>query len=222
MYKDTLSPSSLSICLAISLSTRAPNHLTFSLWPAMKSSVFHDETIFYEDYREMKKSMKIFIYPHSKKEPFSHALLPVDFDPTGNYASEGYFHKVLVKSHFITKDPEKADFFFMPFSITALRNDRKVSVHGIPSFIRGYVSTIQEKYPFWNRSGGVDHFYAACHSVGRTAMSETEEVKVNAIQVVCSASHFIKGYVAHKDISLPQVWPRPPAAPRFRSTHRYN
>ncbi|KAJ6422606.1 hypothetical protein OIU84_027552 [Salix udensis] len=56
--------------------------------------------------------------------------------------------------------------------------------------------------------GGADHFYAACHSVGRSAMEKSWEVKYNAIQVVCSSSYFLSGYIAHKDACLPQIWPR--------------
>ncbi|CAA7394749.1 unnamed protein product [Spirodela intermedia] len=157
----------------------------------------------------MNRSLKIFVYPHRRNESFAHALLPVDFEPSGNYASEGYFFKTLVRSHFITDDPSEADFFFLPFSITALRNDPK-----------RYVSEIRRRYPFWDSSGGADHFYVACHSTGRSAMSKTPEVTVNAIQVVCSASYFLPGYVAHKDVSMPQIWPRKGAPPEVRSTQR--
>ncbi|CAA6658483.1 unnamed protein product [Spirodela intermedia] len=173
-----------------------------------KSSVFLDGDLFLEDYQEMNRSLKIFVYPHRRNESFAHALLP------------GYFFKTLVRSHFITDDPSEADFFFLPFSITALRNDPKVSVGGIPDFVQRYVSEIRRRYPFWDSSGGADHFYVACHSTGRSAMSKTPEVTVNAIQVVCSASYFLPGYVAHKDVSMPQIWPRKGAPPEVRSTQR--
>ncbi|XP_039028024.1 probable glycosyltransferase At5g03795 [Hibiscus syriacus] len=170
--------------------------------------VFHDGDIFLEDYREMKRSFKIYVYPHSRKDSFAHVFLPVDFEPEGNYASESYFKKALMKSHFVTKDPRKADLFFLPFSIARLRHDRRVGTGGIQNFIRDYISNISRKYPYWNRTGGADHFYVACHSIGRSAMAKAVEVKLNAIQIVCSSSYFISRYVAHKDASIPQVWPR--------------
>ncbi|MQL81456.1 hypothetical protein Taro_013931 [Colocasia esculenta] len=182
--------------------------------------VFHDAEFFSEGYEEMNKTLKIFVYPHSKDDPFAHALLPVASEPGGNYASESYFKKVLVQSHFITKDPSEAHLFFLPFSIARLRYDRRVSVGGIADFIQKYIFDISQKYPYWNRSGGADHFYIACHSTGRSAMEKAEEVKFNAIQVVCSASYYLSGYVAHKDVSLPQIWPRKGTSTRVASSKR--
>uniref|UniRef100_A0A1D1Z6W8 Putative glycosyltransferase At5g03795 n=1 Tax=Anthurium amnicola TaxID=1678845 RepID=A0A1D1Z6W8_9ARAE len=182
--------------------------------------VFHDKEFFLEGYKEMNRSFKIFVYPHYKDDPFAHALLPVDFEPGGNYASESYFKKVLMQSHFITKDASEADLFFLPFSIARLRHDHRVSVGGIPGFVQMYIFNISRKYPYWNRTGGADHFYVACHSAGRSATDKAEEVKFNAIQVVCSASYYLSGYVAHKDVCLPQVWPRKGPPPKISSAKR--
>lgn len=182
--------------------------------------MFHDEDIFLEDYREMNRSLKIYVYPHRKNDPFANALLPVDFEPGGNYASESYFKKALMKSHFITKDPTEADLFFLPFSVARLRHDPRIGTGGIQDFIRDYIFNISRKYPYWNRTGGADHFYVTCHSIGRSAMAKAREVKVNAIQVVCSSSYFLSGYIAHKDASLPQVWPRTEDPPNLASSER--
>lgn len=171
--------------------------------------VFHDRDIFIANYAEMNKSLKIYIYPHRRDDPFSNVLLPVDFEPGGNYASESYFKKAITNSHFITKDPSIADLFYLPFSIARLRHDPRVGIEGIQDFIRDYVINITHKYPYWNRSSGADHFYVACHSIGRSALKKaSSQLKFNAIQVVCSSSYFVSSYVAHKDASLPQIWPR--------------
>ncbi|KAL6005125.1 hypothetical protein ACLOJK_005686 [Asimina triloba] len=184
------------------------------------NEVFHDKEIFLKDYKEMNRSLKIYVYPHGKDDPFAHALLPVDFEPGGNYASESYFKKVLMQSHFITKDPSEADLFFLPFSIARLRHDPRVDVGGIQDFIRSYITNVIQNYPYWNRSGGADHFYVACHSTGRSAMEKATEAKFNAIQVVCSSSYFLSGYVGHKDASLPQIWPRQGDPPEVSSSNR--
>ncbi|KAL5708898.1 lactose synthase [Ranunculus cassubicifolius] len=182
--------------------------------------VFHDKYTFHDNYKEMKKSFKIYVYPHKKDDPYAHALLPVDFEPGGNYASESYFKKNLMQSHFITKDPSEADLFFLPFSIARLRHDSRIGVGGIQDFVKSYVYNISQKYPYWNRSGGADHFYVACHSIGRSAMEKAEEVKFNTIQVVCSSSYFLSGYVAHKDACLPQIWPRQGDPPNVDLSNR--
>ncbi|KAM4079631.1 hypothetical protein ACB094_09G130100 [Castanea mollissima] len=182
--------------------------------------VYHDRDIFVEDYKEMNRSFKIYGYPHRRNDPFANVLLPVGSEPGGNYASESYFKKVLMSSHFITKDPTKADLFFLPFSIARLRHDPRIGVGGIQDFIKDYILNISQKYPHWNRTGGADHFYVACHSIGRSAMDKAQEVKFNAIQVVCSSTYFQPGYIAHKDACLPQIWPRQGVLPNLSSSNR--
>ncbi|XP_058204325.1 probable glycosyltransferase At5g11130 isoform X4 [Rhododendron vialii] len=184
------------------------------------NDVYHDNDLFFENYKQMNRSLKIYVYPHSSHDRFANVLLPVTYEPGGNYASESYFKKALMKSHFITKDPSKADFFFLPFSITGMRNDKRIGVGGMQDYVQDYVSNVRQKYPYWNRTGGADHFYVACHSIGKIAMGKAEEVKNNAIQVVCSSNYFVNGYVAHKDVSLPQIWPRHGNPPRVEPSKR--
>lgn len=186
-----------------------------------ENEVFHDKDIFMKNYKQMNKSLKIYIYPHQKSDPFANVLLPdTRGSPGGNYASESYFKIALSSSHFITQNPSEADLFFLPFSIASMRHDKRIGVGGIKNFIKDYISTISHKYPFWNRTGGADHFYVACHSIGSTAMDKAPEVRINAIQVVCSSSYFLQGYTAHKDASIPQIWPRPGAPPTRHPSKR--
>ncbi|XP_075517464.1 putative glycosyltransferase At5g11130 [Primulina tabacum] len=184
--------------------------------------VFHDRNLFKKEYHRMNRTLKIFSYPHQKNDPFANVLLPVHSEPTGNYASESYFKKSLFSSHFLTDDPSEADLFYLPFSIAGLRHDRRIGVGGIKDFIKDYVRKISREYPYWNRTGGADHFYVACHSVGRSATEKAVEVKLNAIQVVCSSSYFLQGYVAHKDASIPQIWPRKGKPPVRLPSERKN
>ncbi|XP_022633504.1 probable glycosyltransferase At5g03795 isoform X4 [Vigna radiata var. radiata] len=184
------------------------------------NDVFHDRDIFLEDYKEMNRSLKIYVYPHREDDPFANVLLPPESEPDGNYASESYLKKALMKSHFITIEPTEAGLFFLPFSIARLLHDRRVGVRGIQDFIRDYIQNISHKYPYWNRTGGADHFYVACHSIGRPAMNKAPDVKFNAIQVVCSSSYFFTGCIAHKDTFLPQIWPRKGNPPNLDSSKR--
>ncbi|XP_059646510.1 probable glycosyltransferase At5g03795 isoform X2 [Cornus florida] len=183
-------------------------HDQMSLNGEDENEVFHDREMFVENYKRMNRSLKIYVYPHKRDDPFANILLPVNYEPGGNYASESYFKKVLFKSHFITKDPSEAHLFYLPFSIASMRHDKRVGVGGIQNFIRDYIFNISHSYPYWNRTGGADHFYVACHSIGKVAMEKAVEVKINAIQMVCTSNYFIHGYVPHKDASLPQIWPR--------------
>ncbi|GAV78971.1 Exostosin domain-containing protein, partial [Cephalotus follicularis] len=182
--------------------------------------VFHDPEIFLENFKEMNSSFKIYVYRHKRDDPFANVFLPVNYLPWGNYASEHYFKKLLLRSHFITKDPYKAHLFYLPFSISRMRQDPRIGAEGIQDFVKDYISDIRQRYPYWNRTGGADHFYVACHSTGRTAMDKAVEVKINAIQLVCSSSYFLRGYVAHKDASMPQIWPREGDPPDLSSVER--
>ncbi|GJV66726.1 probable glycosyltransferase isoform X1 [Tanacetum coccineum] len=173
-----------------------------------KETIFHEHDMFMEDYIKMNKTFKIYMYPHANCPIRHNIILPVKFEPEGNYASESFFKKTLNNSHFLTNDPSKADLFYLPFSIARLRHDPRVGIEGIQDFIKDYIFNVSHKYPYWNRTGGADHFYVSCHSISRIAIKKAEKVKLNAIQVVCSSNYFLSAYVPHKDASLPQIWPR--------------
>ncbi|KAG8472175.1 hypothetical protein CXB51_036146 [Gossypium anomalum] len=181
---------------------------------------YHDGDIFLQDYKQMNKSLKIYVYPHSKDDPFANVLLPPDNDCKGNYASELMFKKALMESHFVTKDPNEAHLFYMPFSISSMRSDPRIDVHGIPDFVQNYISNITLKYPYWNRTGGADHFYVACHSIGKIAFEKAVVAKLNVIQLVCSSTYFPSSYLPHKDASMPQVWPRGGDPPNLLTSQR--
>lgn len=156
----------------------------------------------------MKRSLRIFIYPHNQKDTFHHIFEPQNKVPSGNYASEEFFQQALMSSSMVTKDPSEANFFFLPVSITKARMDKRIDVAGLQNFCAKYVTGLRSEWGYWNRSNGADHFYLSCHSVARNAMDLVPIVKHNAIQLLCPASYFLKSYITHKDASVPQIWPR--------------
>ncbi|KAF5746349.1 hypothetical protein HS088_TW06G00520 [Tripterygium wilfordii] len=180
----------------------------------VESGPYHDWKIFAADFRDMMRQLKIFVYPdlYRKVGSFAEIFLahPNPFNPKiGNYVSEHLFKLALLRSSLITTNPEEAHFFFLPFSVNHLRNDRRVhSEDAIADFVANYVVKISQEFTFWNASAGADHFFVCCHSVGREASSKHPHLHNNAIQVTCSSSYFQRFYIAHKDIGLPQVWPR--------------
>ena len=198
-------------------------------------SPYHNWELFASDFQEMLHKLKIFVYPdasmNQSSSPFARIFLP---NPNpfhlklANYFSEHMFKVALLRSSLLTTYPRDAHFFFLPFSINALRNDPHVhSEASISDFVAQYTSRISREFKFWNASGGTDHFYVCCHSVGREAASKHYDLHNNAIQVTCSSSYFQRLYITHKDVGMPQVWPRPPEKllnpPEFRYdlTHHY-
>ncbi|KAL5799133.1 hypothetical protein ACOSQ3_032206 [Xanthoceras sorbifolium] len=186
-----------------------------------QSGPYHNWQLFAADFEEMMRNFKIYAYPHvynnMSKDAFAGIFLPHPnpFNPRlGNYLSEHMFKLSLLRSSLITPIPQHAHFFFLPFSINAMRNDPRIrSESSIAEFVAEYTRRISHQFPFWNASAGADHFYVCCHSVGREAASKHADLHNNAIQVTCSSSFFQKFYVSHKDVALPQVWPRPQDVP---------
>ncbi|XP_057496390.1 probable glycosyltransferase At5g03795 [Actinidia eriantha] len=179
------------------------------------SGPYQNWRLFATDYQEMLQTLKIYVYPDvsTKESSYAGVFLPHPNpinSKLGNYFSEHAFKTALIRSSLVTTHPEEAHLFFMPFSINAMRNDPRLhSEASISDFVAQYTARISSESKFWNASGGSDHFYVYCHSVGREAASKHHGLHNNAIQVTCSSSYFQRLYISHKDVGLPQVWPRP-------------
>lgn len=110
----------------------------------------------------MEEMLKVYIYKEGQK--------PIVHQPVlkGIYASEGWFMKLLeANKKFVTKDARKAHLFYLPFSSRMLEETLYVpnshSHKNLIQFLRNYLDVIKGKHPFWNRTGGADHFLVACH-----------------------------------------------------------
>ncbi|CAK7335983.1 unnamed protein product [Dovyalis caffra] len=200
---------------AATLLPPAPPPQTKTVDLVLETGPYHNWELFADDFQEMLQHLKIFVYPDifNKSHPFANIFLPHEnpfSNPKlGNYFSEHMFKVSLIHSPLLTSTPEKAHFFFLPFSINNLRNDPQVhSEAKISQFVAQYTNSISSSFKFWNASGGADHFYVCCHSVGREAPSKHHGLRNNAIQLTCCSSYFQRFYLSHKDVGIPQVWPR--------------
>ncbi|XP_021276435.1 uncharacterized protein LOC110410860 isoform X3 [Herrania umbratica] len=61
---------------------------------------------------------------------------------------------------------------------------------------------LEAKHPFWNRTGGADHFLVACHD---WAPAETRGRFLNSIRALCNADIGV-GFTIGKDVSLPETY----------------
>lgn len=110
----------------------------------------------------MERMLKVYVYKEGTKPIFHTPPLK------GIYASEGWFMKQLERNRrFVVKDPRKAHLFYLPFSTRALQQTMYVpnshSHRNLIEYLKNYLDTIVARHPFWNRTGGADHFLAACH-----------------------------------------------------------
>ncbi|GAB4858512.1 hypothetical protein Ancab_009991 [Ancistrocladus abbreviatus] len=110
----------------------------------------------------MERILKVYVYKEGEKPIFHQPKLG------GLYASEGWFMKLIEKSrHFLVKDPRKAHLFYLPFSSEMLRTplyeEKSPRMKKLEKYLIHYVNLIKNRYQFWNRTGGADHFFVACH-----------------------------------------------------------
>lgn len=110
----------------------------------------------------MEMILKVYIYSDGKRPIFHQPYL------RGIYASEGWFMKLIEENRqFVTKDPEKAHLFYLPYSVRqlgwALYKRESHNLKPLSIFLKNYVNMLAAKYPFWNRTQGSDHFLVACH-----------------------------------------------------------
>ena len=110
----------------------------------------------------MENIFRVFVYSEGEP-PLFH-----DGPCKSIYSMEGRFmHTLETRNRFLTGDPEKAHVYFLPFSITKmvkfLYRPPSFDIGHIELTIADYVNVIAQKYRFWNRSLGADHFILSCH-----------------------------------------------------------
>lgn len=109
----------------------------------------------------MEKQFKIFVYQEGEPPVFHNGPCK------SIYAMEGNFIYHMETTQFRTSDPEKAHVFFLPISVAAIVHfvyEREShDWNPMKQTVRDYVNLLSEKYAFWNRSLGADHFMLACH-----------------------------------------------------------
>ncbi|KAL8153003.1 hypothetical protein V2J09_010763 [Rumex salicifolius] len=165
--------------------------------------LFRNMSMFIRSYELMERTLKVYIYKDGDKPIFHQPILE------GLYASEGWFMKLLEENRqFVTKDPKKAHLFYMAFSSKMLEETLYVpnsyNRSNLRDFVKEYSDKIAVKYPFWNRTGGMDHFLAACHD---WALYETRHHMDNSIKALCNADITI-GFKIGRDVSLPETYIR--------------
>ncbi|CAM8952515.1 unnamed protein product [Rhodiola kirilowii] len=165
--------------------------------------VYRNAKTFHRSYLEMEKQFKIYIYDEGERQVFHNGPCQ------GILAIEGYFiNQMEMGNRFVTKDQEEAHLFFLPFSITYLiQFVYVVDSHQwgpMRNTIKDYVRVISEKYPYWNRSLGADHFVLACHDWGPEISFSVPHLYKNSIRALCNANTSER-FIPSKDVSIPEI-----------------
>ncbi|XP_058764505.1 probable glycosyltransferase At5g03795 [Vicia villosa] len=181
--------------------------------PNLYAPLFTNISVFKRSYELMETILKVYIYRDGARPVFHNPHLK------GIYASEGWFMKLMEgNNQFVTKDPERAHLFYLPYSVhqmaRALYVPESHNMKPLSLFLRDYVNKIAAKYPFWNRTHGSDHFLVACHDWGPYTVAEHGELAGNTIKALCNADVSEKIFIAGRDVSLPETTIRAPRRPQ--------
>lgn len=176
--------------------------------PSLYAPLYRNASMFKRSYELMEEMLKVYIYKEGQKPILHQPVLK------GIYASEGWFMNLLEKNKkFVTRNARKAHLFYLPFSSRMLEETLYVpnshSHKNLIQFLRNYLDVVKGKHPFWNRTGGADHFLVACHD---WAPSETRRIMASCIRALCN-SDVKEGFVFGKDVSLPETYVQSPQKP---------
>eukprot|EP00253_Pinus_taeda_P026721 PITA_26721 len=167
------------------------------------SDIYKNAVAFHQSYREMWKRFKIFLY-RDGEPPLVH------IGPCKNiYTTEGRFIDELeLGNRFLTSNPEDAHVFFLPFSVTLMvtyiYKPYSYDVKPLKRFMADYIHVVANKYSFWNRSQGADHFMLSCHDWAPMASRGNPLLYNNSIRVLCNAN-VSEGFNPTKDVTLPEM-----------------
>ncbi|XP_078428511.1 putative glycosyltransferase At5g03795 isoform X1 [Wolffia australiana] len=165
--------------------------------------IYKNPNAFHRSYLEMEKSFRVFVYEEGDP-PLFH-----DGPCRSIYSSEGRFIYAMESGNtFRTSNPEQAHVFFLPFSVAKMvkfvYQPESFDIRPMKKTIADYVNIIAQKYRYWNRSMGADHFILSCHDWAPKASSADTHLHQNSIRVLCNANTS-EGFNPLKDVSLPEI-----------------
>ncbi|KGN60712.1 hypothetical protein Csa_019234 [Cucumis sativus] len=173
-----------------------------------RGPIYRNPYAFHQSHIEMVKRFKVWSYREGEQPLFHDGPL------NSIYAIEGQFIDELdcSKSPFRASHPDEAHVFLLPLSITNIIHFIYRPITSPADYNRDrmhrvttdYIRVVANRYPYWNRSNGADHFVVSCHDWAPEISDANPQLFKNFIRVVCNAN-ITEGFRPNIDIPLPEI-----------------